>query len=251
MLQDMSVSSFKWYQRWWGVVILSLLGLAGAVLLGFGVLTGYYWRQIKSGQGAALQEQFSRGFSLAPGASKSATPGGDEITLLGQNEPRLGQAGAPIIIVEFIDFKCPNCLLAAPILKKLAATYGREAQLIIRDFPVETTHPGATELSILAYCAHRQGRFWPMHDILFREQANLGPAMTAELAEALAVEAQLDTGELKKCRTSPAARQKVDRDYLDGASLGVRGTPTFFVNGRKVEGVVPFEAWKKLLENVK
>jgi len=158
---------------------------------------------------------------------------------------------APVTIVEFADFKCPNCRLAAPILRQVAQKYGNKVKIIFRNFPVESTHPGATRLAEIAYCADRQGRFWPMHDLLYAEQDTLIPVLPRAEVQRLAEKTDLDLKQLWSCLGSPAAAIAVNRDYSDGFGVGLRGTPTWFVNGKKVEGVVPFEVWERYLDNVK
>jgi protein-disulfide isomerase len=235
-----------WFRRWWGVLLITIGASAIGVALIVLALTGYYWLRIRSGHGAELARQFSGSFTVA-GASQATRGPIDTATLEGSNEPTKGLSSAPLTVVEFVDFKCPNCKAAMPILQQLVQKYGRQVRLIVRDFPVETLHPGATELAQVAWCAGQQGRFWQAHDWLYTHQDELAVPISPTDIEALANATSLDKAKLNTCRVSPAASQKVRADYFAAASLGVRGTPTFFLNNTKIEGVIPWQAWEQVL----
>lgn len=239
----------RWYARWWGLLLL----VAGSLcLLFFGlvlVITVRYWWQLKHGeQPAFIQEHYSRFTQIgAKGSSKKMI---DRAQLETADDPFLGRPGAPIVIVEFIDFKCPNSKIAAPIMKQVIQKYGYAVKYIVRDFPPESVRPGSTKLSELVGCASQQSRFWEMHDLLFLEQSNLPETLTDRHLEVIALQAGVDLSELKVCLADEAVVREVKQDYLDGAQFGIAGTPTFFVNGERVEGVVPFETWQSYLDQV-
>ena len=248
-----------WYRRWWGILLLLVaVGICTAVFL-FGLVTWHFWRQIKAGQGAQLSQQLFGGFTAtgsstlpplptSPRAGEGAIA--DRTILENVASPFLGNSQAPLTMVEFTDFKCPNCQAAAPIIKQVLQKYPTKIKFIMRHFPVESTHPGATELSEIVYCAGKQGKLWRVHDLLFANQAalpdHLDPAGRARIAAAN----DIDDDVLQACLSTPAPLTAVNRDYVDGARFGVRGTPTFFINGERVEGVVPFATWDQFLQRV-
>lgn len=238
-----------WYGHWWGKILVGLIVFSSVVLIVFAVITLTYWRQIKRGEkpniGALHAGSFTASFAAsAPGRV-------DRSRLETADDPSLGRAGAPITVVEFIDFKCPNSRAAVSIMDRVIARYGQKVRLIIRDLPVESTHPGTTRLSELAYCAGQERRFWPMYRALFNEQDALPDVLDDATLKRLADQTGADFEAISACLASAAPFQEVREDYLTGISAGARGTPTFFVNGEKVEGVIPFEAWKRYLDKVK
>lgn len=232
----------KWYQTWWGVM---LAGLAFTIVAGIfiiGIVAGHYWWQIKHGQGDNLRNQF-----YSQNQESEAT----KLTraeLEDKTAPYLGSANAKVVIVEFLDFKCPNCRAASPILKQLIAKHGSEVKFITRDFPIESAHPGANQLAVMARCAITQGLYWPLHDWLFSNQDSLGESLDETQIKNIADNFGLDFAKLQTCLNSTAAKIQVNKDYAVGFKYGVnKGTPTFFVNGQKVEGVLPLDVWEKII----
>ena len=241
----------RWYQTAWGVALLGLGGLALLATIVFGVITAKFWWQIKQGQGNFLQKEFYGGFDRDPKAVGNKAAKVDRNVLENGDFPFLGNPGAAIRIVVFGDFRCPNTKAAWPILQKLVNLYGYKIKLIFRSFPVESTHPGANKLAEIGVCAHEQGKYLPTHDYLFINQANLPTYLAVLDLAALAKDTGLNLDKLNKCLSAGATAVKVSRDYADGFKFGVAGTPTFFVNGQKVQGVVPWEAWEELVKNYK
>ncbi|MBI2444636.1 MAG: thioredoxin domain-containing protein [Candidatus Magasanikbacteria bacterium] len=236
----------RWYHSGARLALAGLAALGLAVVIIFIGLTWQYWRQIRGGQGAELKERlfggFTAGFSGGGGATRVAR---SEVET--SDDPALGSERAAVVIVEFVDFQCPNCRAAAPIMQALLQRYGAQVRLIIRDFPIEQIHPGAGRLGALAGCADAQGRFWPVHDLLLREQEAFAGELTPEKIARVASEADLDLAQLNRCLAAPETEIEVRKDFLDGLRFGVRGTPTFFVNGEKVEGTIPLSAWERYL----
>ncbi|MEK7681034.1 MAG: thioredoxin domain-containing protein [Patescibacteria group bacterium] len=240
---------FKWYQKWWGITLLGMSGLLAALVLFFAGLTGYYWWQIKQGNGLARAQQIFAGFdrSVKEGARSSAVISREKLET--NDDPFFGNPNAKIVIVAFMDFKCPNSKSAYPIIKKLFAKYGNKIKFIIRDFPGESIHPGATKLAQMASCAQAQGKYWEMSDLFFEQQDQLPIVWIDSDMEKLTGDAGVNYNELGMCLKSGSATVEVNRDYADGFMAGVSGTPTFFVNGTKIEGVVTWDAWEKFMKN--
>jgi protein-disulfide isomerase len=140
----------------------------------------------------------------------------------------MGASHAPVTIVEYGDFECPNCKQAAPAVKLLLERFAGRVRVVFRHFPLEEVHPHALAAAEAAECAGGQGKFWEMHDLLFANQDHLKTNQLHSYAERL----QLDMARYTSEMDDEVYRQRI-REQMEGARRsGVRGTPTFFVNGR-------------------
>ena len=140
----------------------------------------------------------------------------------------IGPEHAPITVVEYGDFECPNCKQAAPAVKQLLAHFANQVRFVYRHFPVEQAHPHALAAAEAAECAAAQGRFWEMHDVLFEHHLHLKLPQLHGYAEGL----QLDMSRYAAELDDHIYLQRI-REHMDGGSRsGVRGTPTFYINGR-------------------
>jgi protein-disulfide isomerase len=144
----------------------------------------------------------------------------------------LGNPNAPISIVEFADFQCPFCARMVPTIKEVLKKYDGKVKWVYRDFPLREIHPEALPSAVVATCAGKQGKYWDMHHKLFENYQTLGDALYTKLAG----EMGLDSAKFEECRKDPAMTQEALNDMADGNKLGVQGTPTYFVNGRKAPG---------------
>lgn len=240
----------RWYQTFWGIALLGLGGLILATAVFFGVSTVRFWWQIKQGKGDLLQQQVYSGFDRQLKETKAEKIDREILETGGYKKgdlPFLGNPNAPITIVVFGDFRCPNTKKAWPILQRLLGQYGStKVKLIYRQFPGESIHPGTNKLSQVAMCASNQGpeKYWGVHNYLFNRQNDLSTYITDSELKSLADETGLDFVRLSDCVSSGDTLVKINRDYADGVRFGVGGTPTFFINGQKIEGVIPWEAWE-------
>ncbi len=248
---DVAVILKPWYKKWWGITSLVVGGAIIFMLTVFGYITLSYLRQIKQGDLITLEGSGGR-FSAAAGpVSQNGVLSAAERKDLEQGDFLVfGQADAPITVVEFIDFKCPNCKLAVPIVAQVLQKYPGKVRFVFRNFPVESLHPGATQLAEVGQCAKAQNLFWPVYDFFFASQdtfftSSWGEAEINELVK----NTRLDKNKLNACLSTPATAVAINRDYADGLRFGVRGTPTFFINGERVEGVIPFELWDRFLSS--
>ncbi|MBI5466567.1 MAG: DsbA family protein [Candidatus Kerfeldbacteria bacterium] len=181
------------------------------------------------------------GFTAAPNKSASASAGLQEVATT--DDPSLGSPVAPIVVVEFGDFECPYCREAEPIIKQVLQKYPEAVRLIYRDFPVIELHAEAVPAAEAANCALKQGKFWAYHDGLFQQQDQLGEALYLSLARTL----NLDLDKFNQCRQAHLTLADIQDDLAAGTAAGVRGTPTWFINGQKVEGVLPLDIWDKAI----
>jgi len=140
----------------------------------------------------------------------------------------LGPHGAPVTVVEYGDFECPRCRQAASAVKLLLAHFDQRVRFVFRHFPLEETHASALAAAEAAECAGAQGKFWPMHELLFDQQLHLGLTHIFDLARSLDLDMVRFTAEMN----DHVHLQRVREDQRSGEYSGVRATPTFFINGR-------------------
>ncbi len=164
----------------------------------------------------------------------------------------LGDADAPVTIVEFSDYGCPYCATYSeetwPQIKTDLVDTGR-VRYVFKDFPLTSLHPKAPQAHAAARCGGEQGAYWAMHDRLFEEQsAWSGSSDPGAAFETMAAELGLEASSFETCLESGDWEDAVDGDVAEGASLGVRGTPTFFVNGYPLVGARGFEFFEQVVE---
>jgi protein-disulfide isomerase len=157
--------------------------------------------------------------------------------------PIRGGKDAKITIVEFSDFQCPFCSRVNPTLAQINQTYGDKVRVAFKHLPLRI-HPDAPAAHAAAEAAHRQGKFWEMHDKIFANQRDLKPEKFRDYAK----ESGLDVVKFDKDVASPDVKKKIDADSQEADKLGVSGTPAFFINGRYLSGAQPFEAFKKMID---
>lgn len=145
-----------------------------------------------------------------------------------------GPAEAPITLVEYGDYECPDCLNAVPIVSGLRAQLGDRLRVVFRHFPLSSVHPGASAAALAAEAAAAQGRFWQMHEALFLRQREL---IDVDLTH-LALRVNIELYSFERDRESEKLAHRVRADLEGGTRSGVRGTPTFFINGCRYKGKI-------------
>lgn len=145
--------------------------------------------------------------------------------------PTKGAKGAKVVMVEFADYQCPHCKAAGEVVKKLLKKYDGRLALTFIDFPINQS--GISRVVAQgAYCAEQQGKYWEFHDRAFDQQRSL----TKDSPVALAKELKLDEKKFQDCMATPEPEKRVAAGRAEGERLGIGGTPTIFVNGRRVAG---------------
>jgi protein-disulfide isomerase len=161
------------------------------------------------------------------------------------DDPALGSEDAPITIIEFSDYECPYCRQwHTEVYSQLLDTYGDQIRFVYRDFPLESIHANAIPAAQAANCAFEQDNFWDYHDKLFSMELGLSPDAYLEYASQLG----LDEEQFQECIDSGRYQEEVQSDFEFAANLGVRSTPTFFINGIAVVGAQPFEIFEQVIE---
>ncbi|SFN22213.1 thioredoxin domain-containing protein [Variovorax sp. OV329] len=138
-----------------------------------------------------------------------------------------GSPDAPVVLVEYGDFECPHCGAAYGVVKKLERDLPDTLAVVFRQFPLVEVHPHAQLAAEAAEAAGAQGSFWKMHDLLFEHQEALAPADLVRYAAALHLDMERFASDLSGHVFLP----KVQNDMKGGLQSGIRGTPTFFING--------------------
>jgi len=146
-----------------------------------------------------------------------------------------GNPDAPVTLEEYGDFQCPPCSMFAAFLSQLEKEYDSRLRVVFRNFPL-AMHEHAREAALAAEAAGLQGRFWEMHDVLYREQETWSKAPNVrELFESYAGTIGLDLDKFKKDMDGEQARARVEADRQRGQSLGIQITPTLFINNQPLE----------------
>jgi protein-disulfide isomerase len=143
-----------------------------------------------------------------------------------------GTPDAPVALVEYGDFECPFCRRAHFILERMLDRIGALVAFAFRHLPLVQIHPHALEAAIAAEAADRQGRFWEMHDRLFRHQDELEPRDLEQHALAVGI----DLARFKSDVADPVLEERVRADFYGGIRSGANGTPTFFVGNERYDG---------------
>lgn len=157
--------------------------------------------------------------------------------------PSIGPADAPITIIEFSDFRCGFCgRFADETLQPILDAYPDEVRVVYRDYVI--FGQASYEAALAAECAHDQEAFWPYHLLLFENQQNLNRDQYLAFAEDL----DLDLDTFTTCYDEEQHRDEIVADLEFGRSLGIRGTPAFFINGRFVSGAQPFENFAQIID---
>ncbi len=147
-----------------------------------------------------------------------------------------GPASAPVTLVEYGDFQCPTCGQAYPIVKQLQKELGDKLRFVYRNYPLEQ-HPFAEPAAEAAEFAATQDKFWPMHDALYQHQRQL----SEELFPKLARELSLDPEALTSAIEDQTFADRIEADMQGADDSGLRGTPTFYINGKQHTGSFAYD----------
>jgi len=157
--------------------------------------------------------------------------------------PSKGPKNAPITIVEFSDFQCPFCSRVNPTVDQLFKDYKGKIKVVFRNRPL-SFHSQAKIAAQAAMAAHKQGKFWEMHDKLFANQRELSEANFEKWAKELG----LNLKKFKKDYQSEEIKKRIEEDDQYAQKLGANGTPTFFINGVMLVGAQPISEFKKVID---
>jgi protein-disulfide isomerase len=156
------------------------------------------------------------------------------------DQPSFGPVDAPVTIVEFGDFQCPDCRMEAPVLRQaLPLQFPDKVRVYFKNFPLESIHPWARSAAIAGRCVYHQDQqaFWKFYDWVYETQEEINPDNLKSNVLAWAGKTGLDTGKLGTCIDTKATEPEVNRSIAEARALGSTGTPTLFINGRKIGGL--------------
>jgi protein-disulfide isomerase len=153
---------------------------------------------------------------------------------VGGDDHAQGPADAHVTLVEYGDYQCPGCGAAYPMVKAIRDRLGAKLRFVFRNMPLNEIHPFAEMAAEAAEAAGAQGKFWEMHDGLYEHQVELGPELMSTLAKRL----HLDVPRFEQDLVSHKFRDHVKSDFMGGVRSGVNGTPTFFIDGARYDGVL-------------
>lgn len=163
------------------------------------------------------------------------------------DDPTWGPEDAQITIIEFSDFECPYCRrYFLEVLPQLRAAYPGLIRYVYKNFPLTSIHPNAVSAAEAAQCARAQGAFWEFHDLLFTMRLELGATAYLDYA----AELDLDMDDFSLCVQERRYADTVRADHDLASSLGLRSTPTFFINGIMVKGALPFQEFARIIDAV-
>ncbi|HSU67993.1 MAG TPA: thioredoxin domain-containing protein [Tepidisphaeraceae bacterium] len=148
-----------------------------------------------------------------------------------------GPEDAPVTLVEYGDYECPHCGAVHPIINQIQSSMGDRLRFVFRNFPLSTMHRHAMRAAEAAEAAGAQGRFWPMHDLLFENQQHLEDADLVADAKSIGA----DASRFQQDLASHRFLSHVQEDFRGAMRSGVKGTPAFFINGERYTGVYDLE----------
>ncbi|MBI4437499.1 DsbA family protein [Candidatus Uhrbacteria bacterium] len=230
-------------RRSWIATIVTLAVLA--LVIAFAARVFYFADQIKSGGLDLSSFDFAKKLTASIALASAPQPDG-EFDVTTTDDPSLGNPGARVTIVEFAEFQCPYSQEASFTMRELAAKYPDDVFYVYRDFPLTDLHPLAQLAAEAGECADEQGKFWEYHDKLFQNQSSL----TQESFVAFASELNMRVDQFESCLSSGRYASEVEEDLKDGAEAGVRGTPTFFINGNRIAGAIPAEVMEAIVQSI-
>lgn len=161
-----------------------------------------------------------------------------------QRDHLLGSADARVTLLEYGDYECPDCGRAYPLLRQLIALFGDRLAFGFRHFPQYTTHRHASSAAQAAEAAGAQGKFWPMHDLLYLNQNRLE---TPDLTH-YALRLGLEIYKFESALSAESYLPRVEADYKSGQQSGVKGTPTLFINNSRYRGAIELQAIRAAIE---
>jgi protein-disulfide isomerase len=198
----------------------------------------------------------------APAQSAATKKGGAAATSArpdtGKADPlasrSLGSRAAPITVYEMSDFQCPYCRRHAietfPTLQREYIATGK-VRWVFLNLPITSLHPNAAAAAQFAMCAANAGKFWPVHDLLFKYQETWAPLKDpAPFLITLADSAGIPRATMLQCLQGPAARQAVESDAAGAERAGASRTPSFYVEGGMIEGAYPIDVFRQVLDSI-
>jgi len=165
--------------------------------------------------------------------------------------PKFGNKNSKVSIVFFLDFDCPFCYEEYFHIKSMLKNHLNDAYFEFRQFPIEDVHENSRSLSNAVMCANEQNKFLEMFDVIFLDYKNRenGELTIDQYINDYAENTEIDLKSFNLCMKDLRYNKIINKDIVDALNLGLSGTPSFFVNGEKVEGIIKTDNWDKLFIN--
>ena len=227
-----------------GVAAISMVGFVLAVTYG---LSGNF-----RGEKQFAGTNAPGAVATAPTPSQSSGPPANVTITLKPDDHIRGDAKASITLVEYSDLECPFCKAFHPQMQQLMQEYAGKVKWVYRHFPL-SFHVNAQKEGEATECAGKLGgndKFWAYTDKIFERTTSNGTGFAIDALVPLAKELGLNEAKFKSCLDSGEFTAHVQQDLQEGTSFGVNGTPTTFVNGQPVEGAVPYEQLKAVVQSL-
>jgi|SRR3989344_4704172 len=245
MSEQIAIKKSTYNQILAGIVVLAI-----AFSFTAGYLVGGAGNGTTTGTTQVVQQQPTQ---QAPTDTQPTQPSRVQVSL--DDDTVLGQASAPLTVIEFSDYQCPFCQRAfgdavAGIKKDYVDT--GKVKFVLRDFPLNF-HQNAQKAAEAAECAGDQNKYWEMHDKLFEKGQSDGTGLNVADLKNYAKELGLNTATFDSCLDSNKYKTEVEKDFNDGQAAGVSGTPTFFIGSdskgyTKIVGAQPYAVIKQAIE---
>lgn len=198
-------------------------------------VAGQIQQFLKQQNYSGIREEFIERLKKDRQVTLSLEPLRTDVAVAGH--PSRGPEQASVTIVEFSEFQCPFCKSFAATLDRVMKEFASDARLVFRQFPLAEIHPMAEKAGEASLCAQEQGKFWQLHDLMFKDQANL----KVEDLKTKAAGLGLDRAAFNACLDSGKYAQRIQQDMREGAVAGASGVPSAFINGRFLNGARPYE----------
>lgn len=232
-----------WYKKGWGIGLLIFLFVIAVMALIFAGFFVYYAIQIKYGDVSKLNKQFNSNTEITTTNELNlGKPIAGWQKYIRPHNPMMGESKAKVTIIEFVGFECPICRGTYPVFKALTEKYAPVLKVVFKNLPFESTHPDAKTAALASKCAQEQKVFWQYQELLLT-----GQKLDAEslLAEAQKLNLNLDM--FKLCLSDQKFLKEVGDDMMDAASLNLKGTPSYLVNGYLISGAPDSIMWDKIM----
>tara|TARA_B100000508_G_scaffold60333_1_gene47031 strand:+ start:84991 stop:85731 length:741 start_codon:yes stop_codon:yes gene_type:complete len=170
------------------------------------------------------------------------------LTAIVDDDYIVGPANAPVTLIEYLDFECEACGAYFPLIKQLEKEFPDDLRVVMRYFPLPGHRNGLTA-ALAVEAAAQQGKYNEMHDLLFEEQENWGERSAPDplIFEEYAKQLGLDTERFKQDVSLQSVKDRIQRDVDSGRKLGNTGTPSFFLNGKKINNPRSYETFRQLI----
>jgi len=230
--------------KFWKYFFITSLSLIALIIVFFLSFFIYYSVQLKYGNSLSIQNiasQYEKNFSSSfdKDAPQNVT---DYSKLIQKFNPTQGEKNAKITIIAFLDFECPYCQASYNTFKHILEKYQPVTQVIFKNLPLAEIHPNALNAAIADSCAHEQNKFWEYYNALYTNKQLDKDSLYYE-AKSL----DLDMIKFDTCFTSNKYINNIEKDLEDAVSIGLRGTPTYLINGEILEGDISADEWDKLI----